>query len=217
MTLYRIGNYINEKVYVGQTTRTLSERWKQHLRDSVKLDYPLYRAMRKYGVENFYIEEISTHSDLEELNKAEIETISNLQSNNEEFGYNVLSGGKNYKMPQSIKDKISKANKGKKYKQHISNEEKSKIARENGMKHGYNEKWAIANGSLSFRVYKAICVQFRTRIQPSIYVKGEYMGEWLTSSQCAKDLKIKSNHIRSCLVNKRIQTNGFIFERIKGE
>jgi len=119
---------------VGQTTQTLSNRWKQHLRDSVKLDYPLYRAMRKYSVGAFYIEEISTHTNLDELNKAETEMIAMFNSNDEKFGYNILPGGKNYKMPQEIKDKISKANKGKKYIPHISSEEKSKIARENGMK-----------------------------------------------------------------------------------
>jgi group I intron endonuclease len=134
MIIYRIVNLINEKVYVGQTIRPLRDRWMQHLRDARNLDYPLYRAMRKHGKENFNIEVVASCSNVDELNLKESELISLYKSDKECFGYNILGGGSNYVMPDEVKNKISKALTGKKFKQHISDEEKSKIARQNGMK-----------------------------------------------------------------------------------
>ena len=58
--VYCITNLINGKQYVGKTTSTIEERFKEHCRDSRKercSKRPLYDAMNKYGVENFKIEE----------------------------------------------------------------------------------------------------------------------------------------------------------------
>ena len=53
--IYKITNLVNGKSYVGQTIRTIEERWKQHIKDSKgnKDDFYLHRAIRKYGKENF--------------------------------------------------------------------------------------------------------------------------------------------------------------------
>lgn len=59
--IYLITNKINNKKYVGKTTKSIKERWEEHLKDSKKEKCeirPLYRAIRKYGIENFTIEEI---------------------------------------------------------------------------------------------------------------------------------------------------------------
>jgi group I intron endonuclease len=218
MVLYKITNLLNNKVYVGQTTRPLSHRWTQHLRDSVCFDYPLYRAIRKYGVENFKCEELLTANSIEELNKAEQQFINDLNTTNRYVGYNILPGGQNWKMPEEVKQKISKALKGKKFKQHISKEKRSKIARENAKKafsEDKLEKWAVLNGSRPFKVYKAVCKQFRKRNQPSIYEKGEFIGQWLLTTECAKDLQINYKHIGSCLNKNRKQSHGYIFEIIE--
>lgn len=50
--IYLIENLINNKKYVGQSKNILA-RWSGHKCDSKTGDLPLYRAMRKYGLENF--------------------------------------------------------------------------------------------------------------------------------------------------------------------
>ena len=51
-------------MYIGKTeANSCNKRWKQHIADSQNpsrsnYDYPLYRAFRKYGLENFSFEEI---------------------------------------------------------------------------------------------------------------------------------------------------------------
>lgn len=59
-TVYKITNKINNKSYIGSSTR-VEKRWQQHKNDafnpnSEKYNYPLYRAFRKYGIENFTFE-----------------------------------------------------------------------------------------------------------------------------------------------------------------
>lgn len=57
--IYKIINLINDKSYIGKTQRDIDTRWKEHLRKYTKYEnIPLYRAMRKYGIENFTIEKI---------------------------------------------------------------------------------------------------------------------------------------------------------------
>ena len=57
--IYLITNKINTKKYVGKTAQSIEKRWREHISDSKKERCeirPLYRAIRKYGVENFSIE-----------------------------------------------------------------------------------------------------------------------------------------------------------------
>lgn len=68
--IYLITNLINGKVYVGKTTGTLENRWKQHVEAASRnIDTHLYRAIRKYGAENFKIE--SLYYGDENLNELE--------------------------------------------------------------------------------------------------------------------------------------------------
>ncbi len=93
--IYKITNEVNGKIYVGQTIRSMNDRWTDHKRDAVNgVDYPLYFAMRKYGVENFNIVCLDSASSLDDLNQKEklwIKELNSLCKN--EKGYNVVIGG----------------------------------------------------------------------------------------------------------------------------
>ena len=57
MYIYKITCKVNNKVYIGQTTEALDKRFSRHMgyqKDTY--DTKFYKAVRKYGVENFYIE-----------------------------------------------------------------------------------------------------------------------------------------------------------------
>lgn len=72
--IYKITNKINNKVYIGQSVQ-VNYRIKQHFRDAFNrnvhtYEYPLYRAIRKHGTENFNYE-ILEEVELEELTSRE--------------------------------------------------------------------------------------------------------------------------------------------------
>ena len=88
--IYVIKNDINDKLYVGKTITTINDRWLHHLDAYHKYDWHLYRAMRKYGIEHFWIEEIEQCSD-KIINEREIYWIDKLDTFNS--GYNMTIGG----------------------------------------------------------------------------------------------------------------------------
>ena len=93
--IYKITNLINNKCYIGQTTKSIEERWNRHKQDAFRkerhsYDYPLYRAIRKYGIENFKIEQIEK-SLISDLNNKEIYWINFYNSYHN--GYNQTLGG----------------------------------------------------------------------------------------------------------------------------
>lgn len=88
--IYKITNLVNNKCYIGKTERTIKERWEEHLRKRNSLDLPLYRALNKYGINNFQIEQ------LEECSSQlvdERETYWITYYNSCEQGYNCTLGG----------------------------------------------------------------------------------------------------------------------------
>lgn len=92
--IYKITNLINWHSYIGQSV-DIDRRWKQEKEDSVNVnshsyDYPLMRAFRKYGIDNFCFEVIE-ECKIEELNEKEIYWINFYDT----FfhGYNQTLGG----------------------------------------------------------------------------------------------------------------------------
>ena len=92
--IYKIYNDINNKFYIGKTSKTVNDRWQEHIYTALyrkqKRNFKLYKAIRKYGIEHFFIEEI------EECNKDSVDErekywIKQYDSFNN--GYNMTEGG----------------------------------------------------------------------------------------------------------------------------
>ncbi len=92
IAIYKITNTANDKVYIGQTAN-LTKRWARHKKDAEKHgDYPLQRAIRKHGIDNFSITEIETVTTRTEANRREKELIAEFNSFAPN-GYNATTGG----------------------------------------------------------------------------------------------------------------------------
>jgi len=122
MIIYKITNTINGKVYIGITKQPLVVRFKQHklaCSQQNKYDYPIYRAMRKHGIDHFIPEILEEASTLEEACAKEKYYITEYQSHLAKFGYNATFGGISYQATSETKMRISHGLTGKKKsKQH---------------------------------------------------------------------------------------------------
>lgn len=116
--VYKATNLINNKIYIGQTTVTLSRRMSEHFQIKKKKGFS--KAIEKYGKENFIFEEIYTAFDREELNRSEEYFIYLYDSTNNKKGYNLIASAtynsNGYKHSLEAKEKISKALKKRVYK-----------------------------------------------------------------------------------------------------
>lgn len=86
MIIYKITNIVNGKFYIGKTTLTIQARFRTHYYNHFNSNTHLYRAMRKYGFDNFCIEELE--SNVIDLNQSEIRFIAELKPQ-----YNMTQGG----------------------------------------------------------------------------------------------------------------------------
>lgn len=95
--IYKITNKNNGKCYIGQSV-DIPARWRQHISESqntesVAFNCHFYRAIRKYGVDNFTFE-IVEFCNPNELNDREIYYIGKF--NSYEYGYNMTIGGQDF-------------------------------------------------------------------------------------------------------------------------
>ena len=92
--IYKITNDITNKSYIGQTSQTIEDRFKEHLKNSRYYNYHLYNSMNKYGIEHFSIEQIEECHD-ELLNEREQYWINYYDTFY--YGYNETKGGEGRK------------------------------------------------------------------------------------------------------------------------
>lgn len=73
MIVYLIQCTFNNRFYVGKTTRTLQERWLEHIRDarSSRRRGDLYEDLRRFGIEAFTITELGMAYCQRRLNQME--------------------------------------------------------------------------------------------------------------------------------------------------
>ena len=106
MFIYKITNKINDKIYIGQTIRSINLRWNEHICSKSGGESIIKNALLKHGKDNFLMEVIYEAKTIEELNSKEEELINKFNSLAPN-GYNLRQGGKNRKMSDITKQKMS--------------------------------------------------------------------------------------------------------------
>lgn len=196
--IYKITNKVNGHIYIGQTIRTIEERFSEHKRK--KKSY-ISKALRHYGFENFIIEKIDNENNIEELNNKEyywIKFCNCIHPN----GYNLCDGGgntSNYHHTEESKQKMSNSKKGKYMgennpffgKTHSDDIKLLLSKQRKGRK--LTEEWKKNVGIASQR--KVINLDTK-EIFNSI-------------NNAAKKYNLKSTHISRVCRGKRIKTGGF--------
>lgn len=118
--IYLHWNTVSQTGYVGQTTAKLYQRWCDQVKvtrwkTNAGYNYPLSRAIRKYGKDAFEHQILSVASTPEELDRLERLWIWALRTRID--GYNIKMGGEKgqFGVPHSeaTKKKISQNRKGK--------------------------------------------------------------------------------------------------------
>lgn len=120
MIIYKATNKINGKCYIGQTRQSLRERKNKHLTCARKgIDTHFYRAIRKYGADNFDWEIICTVNNKQRLN--ELETYYITKYDSIKNGYNMIDGGDNNVMDlEGVKTKHDEIMQSKEVRDKIS-------------------------------------------------------------------------------------------------
>lgn len=127
--IYVIENKINHKKYVGQTVKSLDERFCEHIIDSKNgSNYEIHKAIREFGEDNFSINTLLDNVSLDKLDYYEKFWIKKLNTHYKEgYGYNMTWGGKGtqgYIFTPEDRIKVSNAN----YKRIYTEERNKKIS-----------------------------------------------------------------------------------------
>lgn len=119
-TVYCHINKINNKKYVGITSREVKKRWLNG--KGYQGNHHFNNAIKKYGWDNFEHQIIAENLTKNEAEKMEIELIKEWNLQDPKVGYNLADGGNI--INDTIKKKISKTLKGHK----VSSETREKIS-----------------------------------------------------------------------------------------
>lgn len=202
--IYCITNLINSKKYIGKTTTTIRERWYEHCwtsQNKENIKYPLYIAMRKYGIENFQIECLEeVNNDL--LSEREIYWIKELETYGI-HGYNATKGGDGVQL--------------------YDHEELIQLARLGYTISQICEKVGCRK-DLLYRVLRAHNVKFRNERSKLIgqydiagnfiqmFFSAEDAMDYLRSIGKCKSTKTSASRLRDCCKHKLKQAYGYKWE-----
>jgi hypothetical protein len=209
--IYGIKNNLTNKIYIGKTLETIEKRWKEHCNDCQKErceKRPLYLAMKKYGVENFFIEEVEycNYQEVNEREKYWIEFYGSFK-----YGYNATLGGdgrsyidrelvlKTYINLQNCEKVASVLD--------ISRDTVAKILKENNI-------YTLSNQEVNEKYYGKSILMLNVdnkeeQVFPSLAKAAEYL---INNNEAKGDIKGIKVHIREVCNKKRKTASGFKWE-----
>lgn len=91
--VYLVTNNVTGKCYVGQTVKTVAQRWGEHVKHAAKSKVPSGKSIAKHGKDAFTVREIDTAVSREDLDNKETRWIA-FYDTVVPKGYNLSVGGK---------------------------------------------------------------------------------------------------------------------------
>lgn len=211
--IYKITCKINNKIYIGQTTETLEQRFSRHIGyQKNEHDTKFYRAIRKYGIDNFYIEELDIAKNQSELDDKELFWINKLDAVNKGYNSKAVKGKcggdtlSNHPNKEAISEKIRQSKLGDKNPMRIYGGLKGERNGMYGKQMSNEAKLAISN-KLKGRVRSEEEIR-KTREALKGVPKTEEHRESLIKAKLGKD------YYREVVI---IDMNGNIVERFKNK
>lgn len=207
----------NGKVYIGITSKNPKERWANG--HGYKNNPHFYRAIQKYGWNNFEHEILYEGLTEGQANIIEQMMISSYKSTNKKRGYNISIGGgamTGRKHSEEAKAKMSEKAKGRKvwceglklsdeHKQHLSESHK-------GIKQSEYTKRKRAEKLKGHRVNKKAIEKPVMKMSLS----GNHIETYGSLTQAAKSIGSSSvAHISECCKGKRKQYMGFKWKYVE--
>lgn len=228
MIIYKITNLINKKIYIGQTIFSIEKRFKMHCysTNKKKCKSPISRSIKKYGKENFKIEEIVKADCIQMLNYLEMYYIYIFNSTNKEIGYNIRIGGNTSSIPNETKEKIrntlighvhsdetklkiSNAHKGKK----LTNEHKENVIKALTGRGKSDETKDKISKSLTGRkrdksIYEKIIEKTSKAVCEYCSVTGKFINEYKSCNEAARIINVHQSRISICSRKNNLKCNG---------
>ena len=199
--IYKIENQINHKVYIGQTIKSLNKRFSQHKNNYTKPYFSqihLYRAFKKYGIENFSFEKIEQVND-EDLDEREKYWIA--YYNSYENGYNSTLGGRDIELYKWDYEQIKKL-----YDEYRSARKVAKII---GCDHSTIDNiinkmnWPRYSVS-SQRLHRIVLIKEDTEY---IFSSLEEAANWLIENKITKSTSVRN--VRQQLANSKAKSKKY--------
>lgn len=203
-------NKINGKMYIGQTCQKPEHRWNNG--NGYNSCPYFYKAIKKYGWNNFEHEVIASCLTKEEANNLEKLLIKILNTQNKEYGYNICDGGNNQnsrrgiKHSEETKQKIGDSNRGKRrtLEQKIQMGEIRK-----GQKRTEEQRINISKGHIGkyFDNYDNIRIAQYDK-------NGSLIQVYNTVYDASISVNICQSAIDNCLANRAMSCAGFMWRYI---
>ena len=197
MGIYKITNKSNTKCYIGQSI-DLESRTKCYKNLQCKGQPKIYRALIKYGWDNFSIEYLFESKKEYKypnilLDSLEIHFIK--QFNSIENGYNIYKGGNSIGEPsEETRLKMSLSQTGRKH----SEEEKNKISQANKGENNFMFGKYGSDNPTSVKI-----LQYD--------LENKFIKEWYSMADASRNLNIAASSISLCCNNKSNSAGGFVF------
>lgn len=226
--IYKITNKINGKFYIGQSIHIEHRIMDHKAPRSSKRNYPICRAIKKYGRENFSYEIIEV-CQLEQLNEKEINYIKTLCPH-----YNISEGGsgnRGYCPSPELRKHLSRKNK--EYWENLSDEKKIIVMRnlktkknhlvrevtkkkisETLMGHNYNTPKSNSLRSDFMKEYSKNHDMARRKraVLQLDKITGEVLNEFETIKQAAEAVAVGPTCVLGVIKGRRKTTGGFRWE-----